>query len=133
MYEVSLVFVDNNTDTMLCESKPSINVVGGFVLLDCGKGQKLALSIDTLIYAKIKYPLPENVPDFKYSVDIHYHTDKENVELLFSPSSIGLDVVGEDEGYTPVLVVKENDNPIRIINSEFLRSVKVNTYSEQSK
>jgi len=133
MYEVSLVFADNNTDTMLCESKPSLNVVGGFVLLDCGKGQKLALSIDTLIYAKIKYPLPDNVPDFKYSVDIHYHTDKENVELLFSPSSIGLDVVGEEDGYVPVITVKEGDNLIRLINGEYLRSVKVNTYSEGSK
>lgn len=133
MYELSLVFADNNTDTMLCESKPSINVTGGFVLLDCGRGQKLALNIDTLIYVKIKYPLPEHVPDFKYALDIHYHTEKENVELLFSYSSISLDVVGEDDGYTPVLVVKENDNPTRIINSEFLRSVKVSSYSEQSK
>jgi len=133
MFEVSVLYADGASDTMLCESKPTVSVDGGYAFIDCGKGQKFALNIATLFYAKIKYPLPDRVPDFKYAVDIHYHSEKDNVELLFSPSSISVDVVGEEEGYEYVVVVKEGDNITRVINSESLRSVKVNTYSEGSK
>jgi len=133
MYEVSVLYADGSTDDLLCESRPSVDVSGGYVFLDCGRGQSLTLNIDTLFYVKVKYPLPDKVPDFKYAIDIHYHSEKDNVELLFSSSTINVDMDGDDEGYTPIVTVKEGDNLIRLINGEYLRSVKVNTYSEGSK
>jgi hypothetical protein len=133
MYEVSVFYADGVSEEILCESKPSVEVCGGYIFLDCGRGQSLTMSIDTLFYVKVKYPLPEKMPAFKYAIDIHYHTNKDNVELLFTPSTVYVDMDGEEDGYVPVITVKEGDNLIRLINGEYLRSVKVNTYSEGSK
>jgi hypothetical protein len=130
MFEVEATYVDESVDTVLCESKPSLSTDKGFVFLDCGKGQKLAANIESLVCIKISYPLPDSVPLFKYQVDIHYDTQEESVELLFSSSNYYVATDGDD-GFTPVVLVKEGDNVIRIINSEYLRSIKVNAHSEK--
>lgn len=132
MYEVFISYTENGEDTLICESKPSASVKGGILFLDCGKGQKFAINISTLLYVKIKYPLPERVPEIKYAVDIHYHTETEDVELLFSPSTINVSVDGHNDMFTPVVYVKESDNIIRVINSTYLRNIKVKSYSEKS-
>jgi len=130
MYEVFVSYTERGEDTFLCESKPSINVKGGLVFLDGGKGQKLAIAIDTLVYLKIKYPLPDRVPEMKYETNIHYHTETEDVELIFSPTTVNIQVDGYNDCYTPVVLVKESDSVIRIINSSFLRNIKVVQHQE---
>lgn len=134
MYTVEVTYYgkEDDVDTMMCESRPSLNVRGGFVFLDCGKGQKFVSGIDELVRIKIKYPLPDSIPNLKYSIDIKYATETENVELLFSPCEVNITVDGEEDG-AAVIIVKEGDNIIRIVNGNFLRSVRVNTYTEDSK
>jgi hypothetical protein len=130
MYEVIVTYdkVDTGSvDTLLCESKPSIDIDSGYLMLNCGKGQLFSLNIDTFMKVVIKYPLPSQIPTFKYAVDIHYNTDTEDVELLFSSNSISVDAKGDDK---KVVFVKDGDNIIRVINGEKLRSVKVSSYSE---
>jgi hypothetical protein len=53
--------------------------------------------------------------------------------MFFAANSVDVSIEGEDDGYEPVLVVKESDNIIRIINGSQLRSIKVSSYSEESK
>lgn len=125
MYEVFVSYTENGEDSFQCESKPSISVKGGIIFLDGGKGQKLVIAIDTLVYLKIKYPLPDKVPEIKYETNIHYHTETEDVEIIFSSTSVNITVDGYNDCYTPVVMVKEGDAVIRIINSSFLRDVKV--------
>lgn len=133
MYELTVFYTDGTSDALLCDSKPSVDVCGGYVFLECGKGQSLTLNLETLFYVKVKHPLPDKVPDFKYAIDIHYKSEKDNIELLFSSSTIYVDCDGEGDGYMPVIIVKEGDNMVRLINGEYLRSIKVNSYSEGSK
>ena len=114
MYEVVVTYQnDKNADTLLCESKPSAEFTGKFVILNCGKGQQFTFNVDTILKAAIKYPLPDRIPSLKYAVDIHYNTSSDDVELLFSPSTVDVDVKGE------IVLVKEGDNVIRIINGSF--------------
>lgn len=130
MYEVKVTYIGRIEDTLICESKPSLDVESGFIFLNCGKGQSLALNIDDVVKVAIKYPLPDKVPTFKYAVDIHYSTENDDVELLFSASEVHVDVEG-CANYSSVITVSLGDNLVRIINSYCLRSVKVNTYSEK--
>ena len=133
MYEVTVIYDDKNEDTIICESKPTFDVDGGFVFVECGKGQSLSLNIDNFTKLKVKYPLPTVMPAFKYSININYDTETEDVELLFSPSTVDVSIEGEDDGYTPVILVKEGENVCRVINSTYLKSIKVTTYSEKDK
>ena len=124
MYEVVVTYQnEKNADTLLCDSKPSAEFTGKFVILNCGKGQQFSFNVDTFFKAAIKYPLPDKIPSLKYAVDIHYN---EDVELLFSPNTVDVDVKGE------IVLVKEGDNVIRIINGSLLRSVKVSAYTEEN-
>jgi len=134
MYEVSVAYNDKtDVEVLLCHSKPSFNVKGGFVFLSGGQGQGLAINIDSLLKIKISPPLPDKVPPLKYSIDIHYDTETEDTELLFSPYEVSISIEGEEDDFVPVFLVKKGDNLVRIINSEVLRSVKVNTYTEENK
>jgi hypothetical protein len=122
MYEVEVTYLnEENVDTLLCSSKPSAEFAGDYVILNCGNGQQFTLNIAKMLKVAIKYPIPDNFPSFRYAVDIHYN---ENVDLLFSHNSFDVDVKSN------VVVVKEGDNVVRIINPEQLRSVKVSAYSE---
>jgi hypothetical protein len=131
MYEVKVDYIGKEEDTLICDSKPGLDVESGFIFLNCGKGQSLTLNIDDVVKISIKYPLPDKVPAFKWAADIHYTTDNEDVELLFSSSEIHVDVEESGELSPSIITVKEGDNIIRVINSVCLRSVKVNTYSEK--
>lgn len=134
MYEVSVTYLDKtDMEVLLCSSKPCFNVRGGFVFLSGGQGQGLAVSIGSLLKIKISPPLPDKVPPLKYSIDIHYDTETEDTELLFSPQEVSISIEGEEDEYIPVFLVKKGDNLVRIINSAVLRSVKVNTYTEEKK
>jgi hypothetical protein len=135
MYEVNVTYCGKNeSDTILCESRPVLeSVAGGYLFLDCGKGQSLTLNVDNFVKIAIKYPLPDRIPPLKYAIDIHYDTETEDVEMFFAANSVDVSIEGEDDGYEPVLVVKESDNIIRIINGSQLRSIKVSSYSEESK
>ena len=133
MYEVTVIYDDKMEDTIICESKPTFDVDGGFVFVNCGKGQSLSLNVDNLFKVKVKYPIPTVMPNFKHSIDINYNTDTEDVELLFTPSTVDVSIEGEDDGFTPVILVKECDNVFRVINSTFLKSIKVTNYSEKDK
>jgi hypothetical protein len=130
MYEVIVTY--NNVDTgsvdsILCESKPSVDIDSGYLMINCGRGQLFSLNIDTFMKVAIKYPLPTQIPAFKYAVDIHYNVENEDTELLFSPNSISVDAKGDDQ---KVVFIKDGDNIVRIINGKKLRSVKVSSYSE---
>jgi len=127
MYEVTVYYSKDNVDKLLCESKPSVDIDSGYLMINCGKGQLFSLNIDTFLKVAIKYPLPDQIPTFKYVVDIHYHSDTEDVELLFSPNSISVDAKGTEQ---KMVFVKEGDNLVRVINGTKLRSVKVSSYSE---
>lgn len=134
MYEVSVTYIGKtDQDVLLCASKPSFDIEGGFVFINGGQGQKIAVSIDSLYKMKISAPLPDRVPALKYCVDIHYATDTEDTEMMFSSNELYVTIEGTDSGFTPVILIKESDTIIRIINSKLLRSVKVNTYSEENK
>lgn len=135
MYEVNVTYCGKDeSDTILCESRPVLeSVAGGYLFLDCGKGQSLTLNVDNFVKIAIKYPLPDRIPPLKYAIDIHYDTETEDVEMFFAANSVDVSIEGEDDGYEPVLVVKESDNIIRIINGSQLRSIKVSSYSEESK
>jgi hypothetical protein len=135
MYEVNVTYCGKDeSDTILCESRPVLeSVAGGYLFLDCGKGQSLTLNVDNFVKITIKYPLPDRIPPLKYAIDIHYDTETEDVEMFFAANSVDVSIEGEDDGYEPVLVVKESDNIIRIINGSQLRSIKVSSYSEESK
>ena len=135
MFEVNVTYCGKNeTDTILCESRPTIETVaGGHLFLDCGKGQSLTLNVDTFVKVAIKYPLPDRIPPLKYALDIHYDTETEDVEMLFASNTVDVSLDGEEDGYDPVLVVKDGDNIVRIINGNQLRSIKVSSYSEENK
>lgn len=123
MYEVEVTYLnDTDTDTLLCSSKPSAELVGNYVILNCGNGQQFTVNVAKMFKITIKYPLPNSVPAFRYAVDIHYN---ENVELLFSPKTFDVDVKSN------VVVVKDGDDVVRVINPEILRSVKVSNYTEK--
>ena len=87
MYEISVTYKNKtDQDVLLCSTKPSFDVTGGFILINGGGGQRLAVSVNSLFKMKITPPLPDRLPPLKYSVDIHYDTDTEDTEMLFSSS-----------------------------------------------
>ena len=134
MYEISVTYKNKtDQDVLLCSTKPSFDVTGGFILINGGGGQRLAVSVNSLFKMKITPPLPDRLPPLKYSVDIHYDTDTEDTEMLFSSSEVYITTDGIEGGFTPVILVKEADNIVRVINSSLLRSVKVNSYTEENK
>lgn len=131
MFEVSVTYVSEECDKLLCESEPSYTVKGGCLVVDGGKGQKLIISLDKLMVLKVKHPLPDRVPAFTYAANINYDTKEENVELLFSYRTVDISVL-EQDGYPPCVLVKEGDDVVRVINSDYLRSIKVNSYTEET-
>lgn len=129
MYEVIVSYLNTEKekiDTMLCESKPSLEFRGDYIILNCGNGQQFSVNIDTLYKIVIKYPLPDRIPDLKYQMDIHYNTSSEEVELLFSANTMDVDVKER------LVIIKDSDNPIRIVNGSMLRSVKISSYTEKN-
>ena len=129
MYELTVVYFDKKEDTILCTSQPSYEIENGYLFLDCGSGQSLTLNIETFLKVRIKPPLPTNVPAFHYSIDIQYSLVTDDVELLFSSHDVDVSTHGDD--YGRIIVVEEDRTPIRIINSDYLKSIKVTTYSEK--
>ena len=132
-YEVTVIYYDKTEDTMICTSKPDVDVEGGFVFIDGGAGQSLGFGVETFLKVKVKYPLPTVMPDLKYSINLNYNTETEDVELLFSPTTVYVSMDGEDDRFDPIVVVKEGDNIVRLINSAYLKSIKVASYSEKDK
>jgi len=133
MYEVTVIYYDKTEDSMICTSKPDIDVEGGFVFIDGGAGQSLGFNIETFLKVKVKNPLPTVMPDMKYSINLNYNTETDDVELLFSPSIVYVSMEGEDDRYDPIIVVKEGDRIVRLLNSTYLKSIKVASYSEKDK
>ena len=124
MYEVTVIYYDKTEDSMICTSKPDIDVEGGFVFIDGGAGQSLGFNIETFLKVKVKNPLPTVMPDMKYSINLNYNTETDDVELLFSPSIVYVSMEGEDDRYDPIIVVKEGDRIVRLLNSTYLKSIK---------
>jgi|GEM_PF-5128637 len=132
MFEVAIQYWNDECEKLLCESEPTYEVKGGCLFVDGGKGRRLVISMEKMFKLKVKHPLPEKVPPFTYSTTLNYDGKEEGVELLFSYTSVNVSIL-EDDGYPPLVVVKHGDDVVRIVNSEYLRSVKVNTYTEANK
>jgi hypothetical protein len=66
------------------------------------------------------------MPAFKYKIDVHYdvNTNADSTELLCSPYNISVDVKNG------VVILKEGDNMVRVINGKVLRNIKVSSYTE---
>jgi len=129
MFTVEVIYQDQNRETVDFESKPSLDVKGNFVCLECGSGQKLVFNIDTVLYARVSYPPQNTVKPFKFTSEAHYHTKNETVELLMHSTAPKIEVkVGGNGG---VLLLKEDDNVLRIINGDWLEGIKVDFFNDQ--
>jgi len=128
MYSVTVMFNNRDQEELLCASKPSIEIEGDFILINGGQGQKLAVGIAALYKIKISAPLPDKLAPFKYSVDVHYSNETDDTEMWFAVNEVYTKVEVSDT--RSIVFIKESDNVVRVINGQYLRSVKVNTYSE---
>ena len=128
MYQVKVLYLDQQENTLDFEKKPSVDVKGNYLVIECGSGQKMALNINTFLCVKFDYPEPAVAKPIKYSTEIRYNTKSETTELLMHPSEPKVEVkVGGNSG---VLFLKTDDNLFRVVNGEWCEGVEVDFFVE---
>jgi len=125
MYRVEVIYLDLQKDSIEFDRKPSIDVRGSTVYLECGSGQKLA--INSFLCVKIFYPTVQTQP-IKYVTNCRYNTKNENTEVLLHSVEPKVELKNNN-----VIYLKESDNIVRVVNGEWLESIKIDLFSDLAK
>lgn len=125
MFDVNVEYMDRNSETMLSDTKISIEVKDGFLFLKGSQSQIMVVNLDSMFRVKFRYPEPQTLPLFKYTVNINYELDSD-VELLFSSKQVYVSLLNNS-----VVAIKESDDITRLITPKYLKTVKVTTYTEK--
>lgn len=125
MFDVNVEYMDRNSETMLSDTEISVEVKDGFLFLKGSQSQIMVVNLDSMFRVKFRYPEPQALPLFKYTVNINYELDSD-VELLFSSKQVYVSLLNNS-----VVVIKESDDITRLINPNYLKTVKVTTYTEK--
>jgi len=122
------VFFNNLVESeILTFNNPPANFVnnGGLLYFDDDAEHFFMANLDNFIMAKIVNPAKIKMNDV-FSANIKYALPDEEVELLLSSSPFYRDLLmAEDNAAPSVLILKEEDTVVRIINSNYLRSIVV--------
>jgi hypothetical protein len=124
---VEINYTNYVTDTLDFDYTPSsFTNTGGVIYFDDDNSHFFVINLEHFIRAKISYPNVKLSTTDIYSAEIKYSTEDEDVELLLSSSCFYVDIIPSESGSFPSLVVlKKSSNPVRIINSAFLKCIKV--------